>query len=52
MPNFNGDDSWTLPLATRIVVGKDHHIVSIDYHADYTQRPEPEATLAEIPDRG
>jgi peroxiredoxin len=46
MAEFNGDDSWTLPLATRMVVGTDGVIRSIDADPDYTIRPEIDATLA------
>ena len=41
----NGDDSWVLPLATRIVVDAQGVIRSFDADVDYTLRPEPEATL-------
>ena len=46
LPDFNGDDSWELPLATRIVVDSAGMIRSIDADPDYTRRPEPEASLA------
>ena len=42
----NGNSVWELPLPSRIVVGQDHVIKSIDYDIDYKKRPEPEATLA------
>jgi len=45
LDQFNGDDRWSLPLATRMVIGTDGVIVSIDADADYTTRPEIEATL-------
>jgi len=45
LPEFNGDDRWSLPLATRMVIGSDGLIRSIDADADYTTRPEVEATL-------
>lgn len=48
LPDFNGEPSWTLPLSTRIVVDRFHTIQSIQFHADYKQRPEPEATLAVV----
>lgn len=45
LPEFNGDDSWELPLATRLVVDRDSMIRSIDADPDYTRRPEPEASI-------
>ena len=45
LPDFNGDDSWRLPIPARMVVGTDGNLVAIDAHPDYTRRPEPEATL-------
>lgn len=45
LPDFNGDDSWELPMPARIVAGTDGTILSIDADPDYTRRPEPEATL-------
>jgi len=46
LPERNGDDSWTLPIPARIVVGADGVIRKIDADPDYTSRPEPENTLA------
>lgn len=43
---FNGDESWSLPLPARFVVGSDGRIVAADADPDYTRRPEPSATLA------
>ena len=45
LPDYNGDDSWQLPLPTRIVVDRDGKIRAIDADPDYTVRPEPSATL-------
>lgn len=45
LPTFNGDESWTLPLATRLVVDREGMIRAIDANADYTKRPEPEESL-------
>lgn len=45
LPEFNGDDSWELPLPARIVIDGGGVIRSIDADPDYTIRPEPEATL-------
>lgn len=48
LPDHNGDDSWQLPLSTRIVVAAGGRIHRIDADPDYTRRPEPEETLAAI----
>ncbi len=41
---YSGEDSWQLPLSTRIVVDRDGVIRAIDADADYTVRPEAEAS--------
>jgi len=38
---FNGDDSWTLPMPARYVIGCDGVIAYAEVNADYTKRPEP-----------
>lgn len=38
---FNGEDSWTLPMPARYVIGQDGIIQYAEVNADYTQRPEP-----------
>ncbi|MGF1464360.1 MAG: peroxiredoxin-like family protein [Maricaulaceae bacterium] len=48
LPAFNGDDSWTLPMAARFVVGPDGMIIHADVNHDYTIRPEPQDTLAHV----
>jgi len=45
LESHNGDDSWTLPMPTRLVVAGDGVIQSIAADPDYTIRPEPEETL-------
>lgn len=45
---YNGDNSWTLPMPARIVVDRNHSIVSFQAAADYKQRPDPEDTLVQI----
>ena len=42
----NGNDVWELPIPGRIVVGSGHAIQAAEFNANYTERPEPEATLA------
>ena len=46
LSRFNGDDSWELPLPTRLIIRPDGSIAHIDAHPDYTERPEPTETLA------
>ncbi|HAT2869694.1 TPA: AhpC/TSA family protein [Serratia marcescens] len=46
LAQFNQDDSWTLPLPARFVIARDGRIVYAEAHADYTQRPEPQALLS------
>lgn len=48
LPACNGEDSWTLPMPGRIVVDRDGVVRATDVDPDYTARPEPEATLAEL----
>ncbi len=38
---FNGDQSWTLPMPARYVIGRDGIIAYAEVNADYTRRPEP-----------
>ena len=45
LPEYNGDDSWTLPIPARFVVAPDSIIRRADADPDYTRRPEPEATI-------
>jgi peroxiredoxin len=46
LPQFNGDDSWTLPMPTRLVVDLSGIVRDADINPDYTTRPDPAATLA------
>jgi peroxiredoxin len=45
LPGFNGDDSWELPIPTRLVVDGQGTIRAVAADPDYTIRPEPEETL-------
>jgi len=42
---INGDESWTLPMPGRFVIGIDGRVAYAEVHPDYTRRPEPEALL-------
>jgi len=46
LPEYNGDDSWRLPMPARYVVGEDREIRYARVDADYTRRPEPDETVA------
>lgn len=48
LPRYNGDDSWTLPMPARLVVDRAGVVRAADIDADYTRRPEPEKTLADL----
>ena len=48
LPQFNGDDSWQLPLPARLIVGGDGVVRDVEANADYTDRPEPAATVARL----
>ncbi len=48
LPAFNGDESWTLPMPARIVVGQDGIVRHVDVDPDYTVRPDPEKTLEDV----
>ena len=43
LPQFNGEDSWTLPMPARYVVAQDGTIAYAEVNGDYTRRPEPSA---------
>jgi peroxiredoxin len=38
---FNGEDSWTLPMPARYVIGQNGVILYAEVNPDYTRRPEP-----------
>ncbi len=48
LPKFNGDPSWTLPMPGRLVIDKAGVVRAADVDPDYTKRPEPEKTLADL----
>ena len=45
LPGNHGTETWELPLATRMVVGRNGTIVAIDADPDYTIRPEAGETV-------
>ncbi len=44
----NGDDSWTLPMPTRLVVTPDRIVRAADIDPNYTARPEPQKTVDDV----
>ena len=48
LPVHNGEDSWTLAMSARLVVGPDGIVRAADVDPDYRYRPEPEKTLADL----
>lgn len=48
LPLFNGDESWTLPMPGRFVIGSDGVIAYAEVNPDYTRRPEPADMLPAI----
>lgn len=45
LDEFNGDDSWTLPMPCRLIITPDGIIRYAEISPDYTIRPDPEETL-------
>jgi peroxiredoxin len=43
LPQFNGEESWTLPMPARYVIAQDGTIAYAEVNPDYTRRPEPSA---------
>ena len=48
LPAVNGDESWTLPMPGRFVIGPDRIIRYAEVNPDYTRRPEPSDVLPAI----
>lgn len=48
LDKYNGDDSWTLPLPTRLIIDQNGIIRYAEINADYTVRPDPEATIGAL----
>lgn len=45
LPAFNGEDSWTLPVPSRFIIGTDGIITYAEYSIDYTKRPNPDVLI-------
>ena len=37
----NGEPSWTLPMPSRYIIGRDGAIAYAEVNPDYTRRPDP-----------
>lgn len=48
LPATNGDDSWTLPIPARLLIDSSGVIRATDIDVDYTRRPEPDKTVADV----
>jgi peroxiredoxin len=42
---YNGDDSWTLPMPARLIIDQAGTIRYAEINPDYTVRPDPEETV-------
>lgn len=42
---YNGDDSWTLPMPARFIIDRSGIIRYAEVNPDYTIRPEPEEVI-------
>ena len=45
LPRYNGDESWTLPVPARFIIGTDGIIKYVEYSVDYTKRPNPDVLV-------
>lgn len=45
LPTFNGDESWTLPLAARYIIDETATVRYAHVDTVYQARPEPEETV-------
>ncbi len=48
LETYNDDDSWTLPLPARLIIGTDGVLRYAAINVDYTVRPDPAETLAAL----
>jgi len=48
LPKHHGEESWTLPIPARLVIDSSGTIRAADIDPDYTRRPEPEKTVADV----
>lgn len=48
LEDSSGSPDWTLPVPARIVVDRTGIVRTTDIDVDYTRRPEPEKTVADV----
>jgi peroxiredoxin len=48
IPGSNGEDSNSLPIPCRLIIGTDGVVQVADIDPNYTARPEPDKTLADV----
>ena len=48
LPKANGEDSQTLPIPCRLVIDQAGVVQVADIDVNYTARPEPDKTLADV----
>ena len=48
LQDYNGDDSWTLPLPARMIIDTQGILRYAAINIDYTVRPEPAETIAAL----
>jgi peroxiredoxin len=48
LDKFHGEPGYRLPLSARYVIDRHGQIRAADVNADYTVRPDPEETLAQL----
>jgi peroxiredoxin len=48
LPACSGIDSWVLPMPARLVIDSGGIVRATDIDPDYTLRPEPDKTLADL----
>ena len=48
LEDYNGDDSWSLPLPARMIIDTDGIIRYAAINTDYTVRPDPAETIAAL----
>jgi peroxiredoxin len=48
LEEYNGDESWTLPMPTRLIIDQDSTIRHAEISQDYTVRPDPEDAIVAL----
>lgn len=48
LEEYNGDESWALPMPTRLIIDRNGTIRYAEISPDYTVRPDPEETVVAL----